>query len=121
MSIAMRAFLASGFMFSLAFAVLPAKASSPGMIEGPPGCAWTATVTTLDPAVQVRLDKMIGTCMYEPGPCGKEGDVIPLPTENLSILLAQGQTLDVWVDTDAGGGLRANVSIPACARTPVNP
>lgn len=88
------------------------------MIEGPPGCTWDATVIAVSGAqVKIRLEKMYGSCMYEPGPCGSAGDVLSLPNGKDKPAKA-GDALQVWVDADADSHLRASLEPPVCTRKP---
>lgn len=96
----------------------PAWASSPGMLEGPPGCDWEATVTgktaTTPPQLQLKLSKLSGTCMAEPGPCGQPGDDLTVDASGQDGTLQTGQTVHVWVS-----GVFAMLTHPTCTRTPI--
>lgn len=101
------------------FLAAPAFASSPGMSEGPPGCAWNGTVMEMGNSnAAVRLDTMRGTCMYEPGPCGKEGDIVTVEVDS-STDASKDAVLEVWVTGDADGKLAASLDHPGCTKTPL--
>ncbi len=106
-------------LFFALLLALPAFASSPGMIEGPPGCTWNATVVEMGEAnAALRLDTLYGTCMQQPGDCGKPDDVVTITFE-LKDEITKGATKKIWVDSDAEGNLRATLTHPACTRVPV--
>lgn len=114
----MRSFFS--FLTILIFVPVTASASSPGMIEGPPGCDWEANITALheqrDRTLDVQLKKMHGTCMYAPGPCGDEGEnvTVPLGSESTE-LFTPGQTVHIWVS-----GNKATLTHPNCKREPID-
>lgn len=105
------------FTLLSALTALPALASSPGMIEGPPGCDWeasvTGTTTTTPPQLQLKLVKLSGTCMAEPGPCGQPGDEITVDQDGTH---QTGQTVHVWVS-----GVFAMLTHPTCTKIPIKP
>lgn len=111
--------LASVVLLS-ALTALPAWASSPGMMEGPPGCDWEATVVSVSasapPELQLKLEKMHGSCMYAPSPCGQPGDKVTVATAGQDTAYQIGQTLHVWV-----AGNTATLTHPQCTRTPIAP
>ncbi|MEZ0224795.1 MAG: hypothetical protein ACAH83_09600 [Alphaproteobacteria bacterium] len=104
-----------------------ARASSPGMIEGPPGCDWEAQVVSADAAgVTLKLVKMAGTCMMDAGNCGKEGDTVKAPPgDRDASAYAAGSTVNVWVTgpdgTNDASVLAATLKHPACTRVPIGP
>jgi hypothetical protein len=109
------------FLFLL-LASFPARASSPGMVEGPPGCSWHATVSVSGATnVAVELQTIRATCMYAPGPCGKEGEIYTIAVTDTRLGITQGETIKVWVDIGADGKPRASLNHPPCTKTPVNP
>lgn len=109
------------FIFLL-LASSPAAASSPGMIEGPPGCSWNATVSVSGAtSTAVELQTVRATCMYEPGNCGKEGEIYTLEVTDPSLGITQGDTVQVWVAPDADGALKASLAHPPCTKTPITP
>lgn len=100
-------------------AVLPFKAaaSSPGMIEGPSGCTWNASVVAVqDTTITLKLDTMYGACMQMPYPCGKEGDITTATRTDAQKSLEIGGKTQVWVDANG-----ATFTPPPCTRTPINP
>lgn len=105
----------------------PARASSPGMIEGPPGCDWEAQVVSAGAeGVTLKLVKMHGTCMMEYGNCGKEGDTVTVPPgDKEATTYAPGSAVNVWVTGPEGvkeaSALAATFMHPACTRTPIVP
>ena len=105
-----------------------AQASSPGMIEGPPGCDWEAKVVSAEASsgVTLQLVKMAGTCMMDYGNCGKEGDTVTAPLgDKDAAAYAAGSTVNVWVSSpEVGAGtavLTATLQHPDCTRTPITP
>lgn len=102
------------FMTLLPFEV---AASSPGMIEGPSGCTWNASVVSVqDTKITLKLDTMYGACMQYPHPCGKKDDIVTAIRTDAQKSLNMGDKTHVWVD-NAG----ATFTPPACSRQPINP
>ncbi|TAL31670.1 MAG: hypothetical protein EPN97_10725 [Alphaproteobacteria bacterium] len=105
----------------------PARASSPGMIEGPPGCDWEAQVVSAGlEGVTLKLVKMHGTCMMDYGNCGKEGDTVTAPPgDQDAAAYAPGAAVNVWVTGPEGAAgsasLTATLKHPDCTRTPIVP
>jgi hypothetical protein len=100
------------------------RASSPGMVEGPPGCDWVATVVSASTSkVTVRLRRLHGTCMQAPGNCGKEGDTFAVDTGDLAPEnFSPGATVHIWVSSAPGSpALAATLKHPNCTRTPMTP
>lgn len=99
---------------------LPCSASAPGMIEGTPGCDWQASIVSMTadapPQLQLKLEKLHGTCMYEPAPCGQPGDKVTVSTKGQDTVYQTGQTIHVWV-----AGSTATLTHPQCTRTPIKP
>lgn len=102
------------------FAVmLPFKAvaSSPGMIEGPSGCTWNASVVAVqDTVITLKLDTMYGSCMQFPYPCGKDGDIMTATPTDAQKSLNVGGKIQVWVDENG-----ATFTPPACTHQPISP
>lgn len=101
-----------------------AAASSPSMIEGPPGCSWDATVNgggMISSATDVTffsitLDKEHGRCMeYVPlERCGTVGKQLRIAVPGtVPQQYTSGETLRVWVN-----GSTASVEQPACTKMP---
>jgi hypothetical protein len=100
-------------------AMLPLKgvASSPGMIEGPSGCTWNASVVRVqDTQITLRLNAIYGACMQDPSPCGKEGDTIEAKLTVAQNSVEIGSTVQVWVDATG-----ATFSPPTCTSRPIAP
>ena len=92
------------------------------MIEGPQGCSWGAVVVkSSKDKLEVRLESLHGTCMYEPEPCGASGDVITVALSEKSTQLKKDDKLRVWVDRAASGLLQATLSHPECTRSTPTP
>lgn len=114
-------------LFSLLFFLCYASAvaaSSPGMVEGPPGCSWDATVdaTAVSSATDetyfyIRLAKEHGRCMAFVAP-----DICGIVDKKFRIAVPgyapekyrHGETVRVWVS-----GETASFTAPACTKTPI--
>lgn len=98
-----------------------AAASSPGMVEGPPGCSWYATVTVASPAnLAVELQTVHGTCMASPGDCGQSGDTLTVSVTDQAQQSSAGETVKVWVNHAADGTLQGTLTHPPCQRRPMS-
>ena len=124
----MRKFVSATCVIAALGFIGAARASSPGMVEGPPGCDWDATVISADAGagVTLQLVKMNGTCMMDAGNCGKEGDRITAPLDGKDIsAYAPGSTVHVWVSNPVQVNndrqLIATLTHPECTRTPITP
>lgn len=104
--------------------VLPAAASSPGMVEGPPGCSWDATVdvaavssATDETYFFVRLEKEHGRCMafVPPATCGITGKKFRIAVPgHVPEKYRHGDMVRVWVN-----GETASFTASACTKTPI--
>ena len=110
--------LCLGYAFS-------AAASSPGIVAGPPGCSWDATVigggmissATDETFFFVKLEKEYGRCMaFVPAEtCGTSGKEFRLAVPGYAPeKYKAGATVRVWVN-----GATARVENPACTQTPI--
>lgn len=109
------------FLIAVTFLTLarPAQASSPGMTEGPPGCSWNANVTVSGATnIAVELQTIRATCMYDYGPCGKEGEIYTIEMTDAKLGITEGDTIQVWVDIGKDGKPQASLKHPACIKTP---
>ncbi len=110
--------LCLGYAFS-------AAASSPGVVEGQPGCSWDATVlgggmissATDVTFFSIKLDKEHGRCMeYVPLElCGTVGKQLRIAIPGtVPQQYRPGETVRVWVN-----GVTASIEPPACTKKPI--
>ncbi len=102
-----------------------AAASSPGVVEGRPGCSWDATVigggmissATDVTFFSIKLDIMRERCMeYVPLElCGTVGKQMRIDFPGtVPQQYRPGETVRVWVN-----GVTASVEQPACTKKPI--
>jgi len=108
-----------GFALTLLVLLAPvAYASAPGTNEGPAGCDWRATVLDVNPddkaVIDLKLSQLIGTCMYQPGACGKADDLVSVHVKKDDIRHYRvGQIVKVWVT-----GATISFDHPQCVSSP---
>ena len=102
---------------------LPARsvlASSPGMVEGPPGCTWESKAVKIDskqkPAIHLELVKLHGSCVYRPYPAGKPCQELLAEPKKSGSAPKVGDSVEVLV-----GETHATLDLPTCTRTPIRP
>lgn len=92
-------------------------ASSPGMIEGPPGCTWKALVLNATTRkATLKLIEEVGRCTYE-GCQFTVGEkyVVSQPGGRK---LKKNQSVNLWIEEDpANPKGKASLSIPPCKRS----
>lgn len=92
-----------------------AFASSPGMIEGPNGCSWKATVVTLKAhQIDVSLDRLAGCCVYHVR-TGTEGQKMTLKRPT-GFSAKPGASIEIWLEE---GAAEPSLEIPSCHRKPI--
>lgn len=92
-------------------APIPAMAGSPGVIEGPAGCTWNATVKKVNKSsMSVHVDEQYGSCVDEACPVDAEGKTYSLPAKKYKT----GEVIKIWVDLDKKDKEHATLDIPKC-------
>ena len=124
-------------------------ASSPGMVEGPPGCLWDATVIqSEETSIVIRLDRVWASCMAASCPVGDPLDevtisfaeetepetqdaaeesvedvpeIAEMPDTAPAHEYSKDDAIQVWIDRDEDGFMRVGFEQPECTATPIKP
>lgn len=111
----------AAIVFAALIALAPAVYADgklPGLNDGPPGCGWRATITDVhqgdSTTVDLSLLQLVGTCMFNPGPCGAKEDQLSAIVKKDDLRGYQiGQIVKVWVT-----GTAVSFDRPECVRNP---